>query len=98
MSIYMNGLGRMTKLVTVSLFCKTFKAFFFITRSIMILKPGIGLKELNAYKVCINEDTWLTLTNLKAPISGERLQNHWSSGFQSDHSFYTTFLFFLARN
>ena len=65
----MNGLGRMTKMATVPLFGKTFKAFFSRTRSIMILKPGIGLKELNAYKVCINEDTWLTLTNLKAQVS-----------------------------
>ena len=44
----------------------------------MILKFGMQHLGLKLYKVNINGDPGLTLTNL---ISGEHLQDHWSSGF-----------------
>ena len=60
----------------------------------MILKLGMQHQGLKLYKVYINDDPELTLTyfttmsNLAklvfviiSQISGERLQDHWSSGF-----------------
>ena len=60
----------------------------------MILKLGTDHQGLNVYKVYINDDAGLTLTYFTArsklvkiaqsasdQLSGERLQDRWSSGF-----------------
>ena len=60
----------------------------------LVLKLAMEHRGLRVYKVyvCINDDSWLTLTNLTAmskakfvllclwKISGKCLQDHWSSG------------------
>ena len=57
----------------------------------MIMKLCMEQYVLKLYKVYIDDDPELTLTHFKtmsnlaklhkAKISGERLQDHWSSGF-----------------
>ena len=54
----------------------------------MIMKLGMEHYVLKLCKVYINDDSELTLTHFKtmsklAQISGECLQDHWSSGFTS---------------
>ena len=71
------------------------KILSYRTYSPMIMKLGIVRDVLKPYKIYINDDPELTLTHFKTmpnlaklvfvlilgQISGERLQDHWSSGF-----------------
>ena len=90
---YINGPGQMTKMAAMPIFGKNIQKSS--PYSPMILKLGMEHYVLKLYKVYINDDPELTLTyfttmsNLaifflylqKAQISGECLQDHWSSGF-----------------
>ena len=76
---------------------KPSKIFSYITNSPMIMKPGMAHYELKLYTVCINDVPEFTLTYfttmsnfaklifvlIVGPETGERLQDHWSSGFFS---------------
>ena len=59
--------GHMTKIAAVSTYVKNVKKiFFFGTKSLTILKFGMEHWGHKVYKVCINDDYWVTLTNLTA--------------------------------
>ena len=72
--VYINGTGHMTKMAAMLIYGKNLQK----SNSPMIMKLGVEQYVLKLYKVYINEDPELTLTQ----ISGERL-HHWSSGQRS---------------
>ena len=60
--VYINGTGHMTKMAAMPIFGKHFQ----VTRSPMILKPGMWHWGLKLYKVYINDDLGLTSTYFTA--------------------------------
>ena len=90
--VYINGTGHMTKIAAMLIYGKNLQKSSpkeLIALS-MIMKLYMEQYVLKLYKVYINDDPELTLTHSKtwsnlaklhkAKISGERLQDHWSSG------------------
>ena len=68
MKLCMNSHGHMTKMATMAINNKNLlkKIFFFRTRRPMILKLGMNHQEMEVYKIHINHDPGLTLTNFTA--------------------------------
>ena len=90
--VYINGTGHMTKMAAMLIYGKNIqKIFSYRTNSPIIMKLGIEQYVLKLYKVYVNADPELTLTHFKrmsnfaklvfVQISGEHLQDHWSSGY-----------------
>ena len=61
MKIYIKGQGHMTKMAAMAI-----KIFFSRTRRPMILKLGMKHRAIELYKVYINHDPGMTLTNFMA--------------------------------
>ena len=79
MNVYINGQGHMTKMVAMAkIQCSknVKKIFFFRTRRPIILKLGVKHLGIELYKVYINLDPGMTLTNL---TQGQlRSPMHWN--------------------
>ena len=64
--VYSNGPGHMTKMATMPIYGKNFKKIFSGTIRPMTLKLGMQHQVLKYYRVCSNNDPWLTLTYYSA--------------------------------
>ena len=94
--VYIIGTCHMTKMAAMLIYRKISKIFFYRINSRMIMKLCMEQYVLKRYKIYINDDRELNLTYFKTmsrlaelvfvltvgQISGERLQDHWPSGFQ----------------
>ena len=59
MTVYINSLGHMTKMATMSIYGKI---FFTRTSGLMSLKLEMKHLSLKVYELCMIDDPWLTLT------------------------------------
>ena len=66
MKFNINSQGHMTKMAAMAINSKDPLKIFSRTKRPMILKPGMKHQGEELYKVYINHDSWMTLTNFTA--------------------------------